>query len=38
MQKIKYKGVMSVIMVINNVTGMIYVMSGVYNFDQSHSR
>jgi len=38
MQKVKYKGVTSIIMVINNITGMIYIMSGVYNFEQSHSR
>ena len=38
MQKVKHKGVTSIIMVINNITGMIYLMRGVYNSDQSHSR
>lgn len=36
--KVKHKGVTSIIMIINNITGTIYIMSGVYNFDKSHSR
>lgn len=38
MQKVKYNGVTSIITVINNITGMTYIMYGVYNFDQTHSR
>ena len=36
MQMVKYKGVISLIMEINNITGMIYmcnIFSQVYNFD-----